>query len=137
MTSYIKKENLKTEFEGTYNITDSIQKAVQQSGIKSGLCIVYSCHTTTGIFVTSPKDKRVLRDFVNEINKIVPARNDFLHQFDSPFDAAGHIKCGIIGPSITLIVEENKALLGGGQGVVFIDFDGPRDRNYFIKIISD
>lgn len=137
MASYMKKETLKTEMDGAYNITDEIQKIVAQSGIQSGLCVVYCCHTTAGLIITSPKDKKVLRDFMDEMNKIVPARNDFLHQYDSPFDAAGHVKCGIVGTSVTLIVDKGKALVGGGQGVVFVDFDGPRNRSYYVKIVSD
>ncbi len=137
MASFMKKENLRTEFEGAYNITEQIQAAVAQSGIVSGLCIIYCCHTTAGLMITSPKDKRVLRDFIDELNKLVPARNDFLHTYDSPYDAAGHVKCGIIGNTLTLIVDNGKVLMGGGQGVVFIDFDGPRNRNYYIKVISD
>lgn len=137
MASYTEKASLKSEFEGAVNITDKIQEIVAKSGIKSGLCIVFTSHTTAGLIITSPKDKRVLRDFVDEMNKIVPARIDFQHQFDSPYDAAGHVKCGILGTSITLIVDNGKALLGGSQGVVFVDFDGPRDRNYYVKVISD
>lgn len=137
MASYMEKETMCTEFEGAYNITEEIQKVIARSEIQSGLCIVYCCHTTAGLVVTSPKDKKVLRDFVEEMNKIVPARNDFHHQYDSPIDAAGHVKSALVGPSVTLIVEGGKALVGGGQGVVFAEFDGPRKRSYFVKVISD
>ena len=137
MSSYLEKRTLRSEFEGAYNITDEIQNIISRSGIQSGLCIVYCCHTTAGLMITSPKDKKVLRDFVDEMNKIVPARNDFLHQYDSPSDAAGHVKSGIIGTSVTLIVDKGKALVGGGQGVVFVDFDGPRNRSYYVKVIAD
>lgn len=137
MSSYMEKGSLKSEYNTAYNITDDVQKIIGRSGIKSGLCIVFTTHTTVGISVTSPKDIKVLKDFMEEMNKIVPARNDFLHQYDSPIDAAGHVKAGIIGASVTLIVENGKAFLGGSQGVFFADFDGPRERTFYVKVISD
>lgn len=137
MAGYLEKANLSTQFEGAYDITSKIQEIIARSGILSGHCIVYTAHTTAALMIVSPKDKKVLRDIVDEMNKIVPARNDFLHQYDSPIDAAGHVKTGIVGCSIPLIVENGRAMLGGGQGVVFVDFDGPRNRSFTVKVMSD
>jgi carboxypeptidase PM20D1 len=68
---------------------------------------------------------------------IVPTRVDFAHQFDTPEDAAGHIKSILIGANMTLIVHEGKLLLGSSQGVFFLEFDGPRSRKCQIKVIAD
>ncbi|MEG0127246.1 MAG: YjbQ family protein, partial [Clostridia bacterium] len=64
-------------------------------------------------------------------------RIDFKHQHDTPSDAAGHVKSSLIGVSIPLIINDGKLLLGSSQGVFFLEFDGPRSRQYTVKIIKD
>ena len=71
------------------------------------------------------------------MRRLVPTRTDFLHIFDTPADAAGHIKASIIGSSETLLIEEGQLVLGHSQGVFFYDFDGPRQRRVLVKIVSD
>ena len=93
--SYMKKYALRTEFEGMNDITAQVQEAVKESGIQEGFCIVHCNHTTAGLLVTSFWDKRGHVDFMEELDKIVPTRYDYRHQFDTPTDAAGHIKTAL------------------------------------------
>ena len=137
MAGFIKRVDLRTEFEEVCNITEEIQTAVSESGINSGICVVHCNHTTAGIMITSFWDKRGHRDFMDDIDRLVPTRNDFLHTTDTPTDASGHIKSAIVGTSVSLIVESGKAMLGSSQGVMFAEFDGPRDRQFFVKVVSD
>lgn len=137
MAAYMQKFDLPTVYEGVHDITPSVQEAVAKSGIQSGMAIVHCSHTTAGICVTSFWDKRGHVDMMKEIDNIIPTRNDYLHDFDTPTDAAGHIKTGLMGTTITLIVENGKAFLGSSQGVLFCEFDGPRPRQFFVKVISD
>ena len=71
--SYMKKYALRTEFEGMHDITAQVQEAVKESGIQEGFCIVHCNHTTAGLLVTSFWDKRGHVDFMEELDKIVPA----------------------------------------------------------------
>ena len=135
--SYMEKISLRTEFEGMHDVTDKVQEAVAKSGIKEGFCIIQCNHTTASLIVTSFWDKRGHVDFMEEIDKLIPTRYDYRHQFDTPTDAAGHIKSAVCGTTISLIVTGGKALLGSSQGVLFAEFDGPRDRQFFVKVISD
>ena len=135
--SYMKKYALRTEFEGMHDITAQVQEAVKESGIQEGFCIVHCNHTTAGLLVTSFWDKRGDVDFMEELDKIVPTRYDYRHQFDTPTDAAGHIKTALSGVTLNLIVTGGKALLGSSQGILFAEYDGPRDRQFFVKVISD
>lgn len=137
MASYMEKTSLRTVYEGMHDITARVQEIVKNSGIKSGFCIVHCNHTTAGITVTSFWDKRGHVDMQEDLNKMVPTRNDFHHQFDTPTDASGHIKTSLIGTQVVLIVENGKAMLGSSQGVIFAEFDEPRDRQFFVKVISD
>ena len=86
---------------------------------------------------SSYEDKRGHRDMQEDLNKVIPTRNDFRHQFDTPTDASGHIKTSLIGVNIPLIVENGRAMLGSSQGIVFCEFDGPRKRQVFVKVFSD
>ncbi|WP_404819452.1 YjbQ family protein [Lacticaseibacillus paracasei] len=71
------------------------------------------------------------------MQKLIPTRIDFKHQVDTPQDAAGHIKATISGDSLTFIVTNGELLLGSSQGVYFMEFDGPRQRTFYVKVISD
>lgn len=135
--SYLKKFALRTKYEGMHDITPQVQQAVRESGVQEGICIVHCNHTTAGLFVTSFWDKRGHVDFMEELDKIVPTRYDYRHQFDTPTDAAGHIKTALTGVTLTLIVTGGRALLGSSQGVLFAEYDGPRDRQFFVKVIPD
>ncbi len=131
------KRKLTTEFEGMHEITAEVKAIIEESGVKSGICIVHCTHTTAGIVINSFWDKKGHIDFMKELDNLIPTRNDYLHQFDTPTDAAGHIKTGICGVSASIIIESGKALLGSSQGIFFAEFDGPRAREYFVKIMAD
>ena len=91
-------------------------------------------------FLTRSECETYLRfeeDIQDEIRRLIPTRVDFKHQHDTPTDAAGHVKCSLLGVSIPLIIDGGKLVLGGSQGIFFLEFDGPRKRKYYVKLISD
>lgn len=133
----LKKFEITTTYNGIHDITKSVKTAVEESGVKEGTCIVYNPHSTAGITVFSPWDPEGFKDLDEEIRRLVPTKVDFHHQHDTPQDAAGHVKSSLLGISISFIVTEGKLLLGGSQEIYFLEFDGPRNREYFVKIQSD
>ena len=135
--AYMETIKLHTEYQGMHDVTGEVQDVVKKSGIEEGICVINCNHTTAGIIITSFWDKRGHVDFQEELDKLIPMRYDYLHDFDTPTDAAGHIKSAICGTGMTLIVHEGKAMLGSSQGVLFCEFDGPRDRKFFVKVIAD
>ena len=135
--AYMEKIKLRTEYEGMHDVTEQVQEVVRKSGIKEGICVINCNHTTAGIMVTSFWDKRGHVDFQEEMDKLIPERYDYRHDFDTPTDASGHIKSGLVGVSITLIVTNGRVMLGSSQGVLFCEFDGPRNRQFFVKVIED
>ena len=76
-------------------------------------------------------------DLHDEICRLIPTVIDFKLQHDTPQDAAGHVKSSLIGVSFSLPIHEGKLLLGHSQGIYFLEFDGPRNREYFVKLIRD
>ena len=126
-----------TRKDDVLSLTDEIQRVVTESGVQEGICIIHSPHTTAGVTITSKWDETDFSDIKFEMRRIVPTRVDFFHQFDTPEDAAGHIKSVLVGCNMTLIVHEGKLELGSSQGVFFLEFDGPRSRKCVVKVIAD
>ena len=122
------------ERQSFVSITKEVQQVVHDSGCSSGICLVFCPHTTAGLTANSYLDPATLLDLLDEINRLVPTRVDFQHIFDTPSDAAGHVKVMLTGTQLTLIIDECDLVLGESQGLFFCEFDGPRQRRVLIKI---
>ncbi len=118
------------------DITPLVREAVQESGVQAGLCAVLAPHTTAAITINSALDPTTPDDIIDDLRRLVPTRVDFKHQYDTPADAAGHIKAALIGHHILLVIEGGKLLLGGSQSILFYEFDGPRQRRVQVKVIA-
>lgn len=117
-------------------ITEQVQEVVRKSGIQSGVCFLVIPHTTAAITINSYLDLATMHDIVEDVRRLVPTRTDFHHIFDTPADAAGHIKATLIGNSETVLVEDGQLVLGHSQGLFLYDFDGPRKRRVLVKILE-
>ncbi|MEW6095598.1 MAG: secondary thiamine-phosphate synthase enzyme YjbQ [bacterium] len=115
------------------DITSQIEDVVRNSRIKSGICYVFVPHTTAGITINENADPSVVADILMELNKVIPFKDNYSH-IEGNSDA--HIKSTLIGTSVTIFIENNRLLLGTWQGVYFCEFDGPRRRRVFVKIIE-
>ena len=118
------------------DLTDRIRAFVKETGVQEGVCHVIAPHTTAAVTVNSYLDPKTATDLSHEVNRLVPTRIDFIHQVDGPTDAAGHIKTTLIGPSQTVIIHQGDLLLGHSQGIMFFEFDGPRDRTVHVKVMA-
>ena len=135
--SAFKELKLKTSnIQEWINLLDEVKEILAESGVQEGLCIVHNPHTTAGMFINSYMDPNTPDDIMFEWNRLIPTRFDFLHQFDTPTDAAGHVKSVLMGNGLSLIVHDGELVLGHSQGIVFAEFDGPRDRNVFVKVVE-
>ncbi len=116
------------------NIDAHVHETIKSSGVSDGICIVFVPHTTAGVTINENADPDVVRDMVMEINKIVPFNDNYQHMEGN---SAAHIKSSLFSPSLTLLVENGKPILGTWQSVYFCEFDGPRRRSVYIKILAD
>lgn len=114
------------------DITAQVQKVVSESGITEGLCCVFVPHTTAGVTINENADPSVKQDIVMELNKVIPFDDNYSHLEGN---SAAHIKASIIGSSVNVPVKNNYLLLGTWQGICFCEFDGPRQRHFYVKII--
>ena len=115
------------------DITSDVQKIVQESKQQEGLCCVFIPHTTAGITINENADPSVQKDVLQELNKVIPFEDNYSHLEGN---SAGHIKSSLIGSSVNIIIENGKLKLGTWQGIYFCEFDGPRNRKAWVKIIS-
>ncbi|HKK83083.1 MAG TPA: secondary thiamine-phosphate synthase enzyme YjbQ [Atribacterota bacterium] len=115
------------------DITSDVQKVVQESKQQEGLCCVFIPHTTAGITINENADPSVQKDILYELNKVIPFDDNYSHLEGN---SAGHIKSSLIGSSVNIIIENGQLKLGTWQGIYFCEFDGPRTRKAWVKIIS-
>jgi secondary thiamine-phosphate synthase enzyme len=114
------------------DITAQVQKVVSESGIAEGLCCVFIPHTTAGVTINENADPSVKQDIVMELNKVIPFDDNYSHLEGN---SAAHIKASIIGSSVNIPLKNNNLLLGTWQGICFCEFDGPRTRKFYVKIM--
>jgi len=125
------KTSSKVEFQ---EITAKVRDIVGGSGVKNGICYVFVPHTTAGVTVNEHADPSVVEDIAAQLDKMVPEHGNYRHlEGNSP----AHIKAVIVGDSETLFIEDGRLALGTWQGVFFCEFDGPRNRNVFVKIVAE
>lgn len=115
------------------DITPQVKDIISKSGVKDGICVVFSSHTTGGITINENADPDVKHDILMELDKIVPLKDNYLH---CEGNSAAHIKASLMGFSQTIIISDSKPVLGIWQDIYFAEFDGPRNRTVFVKIIE-
>lgn len=117
------------------DITPQILQAVQKSAIPEGLCVVYVPHTTAAVSINENADPDVKSDLTHKLSALIPQHEPFYKHNEGNSDS--HLKTILTGPSITLIIHESRPLLGTWQGIYFCEFDGPRRRTFYIKLLGD
>ena len=122
--------NGQTEF---IDITSDVQSEIASSGVQSGLMTIYCPHTTGAVTINEGADPAVRHDILSVLNNVVPWKFNYRHlEGNSP----AHIKASLIGESVTVIIEGGRLQLGTWQKIFFCEFDGPRKRRLWLKIIK-
>ena len=130
----IKKFIIHTQKEGLHDITSNVVNVVNESKITDGIVVVFSPHTSAAITITENSDPHVLTDLIFALNKISPELKEFNH---NELNSHAHVKSSLIGASELLIIQHGQVILGTWQGIYFCEFDGPRTRTYYVKIIGN
>lgn len=116
------------------DITNEVEEALKESGVKDGMCFIYIPHTTAGVTINEGADPSVQRDILNVLNRLVPYDASYLHR-EGNSDA--HIKSTVVGANAYVPIEGGKLTLGTWQSIYFCEFDGPRHRRTVIKFLKD
>ena len=112
------------------DITSEIS-AIIPSGMDSGICIVFSMHTTAGLTINENADPDVNKDIIYSLEKMVPWSNSKYQHSEG--NSAAHVKASLMGFSLTIPVREGRLNLGTWQGIYFCEFDGPRNRTVDVE----
>jgi secondary thiamine-phosphate synthase enzyme len=129
------KFDLKTTGRNQFvEITDQVRQAVAKSGVRSGICVVYCPHTTAAMTVNENADPDVAHDMLLYLNKAIPKEQSGFRHSEGNSDS--HIKASLVGPSVTLVIDNGDIVLGRWQGVYFCEFDGPRTRTVMVQVVG-
>jgi secondary thiamine-phosphate synthase enzyme len=115
------------------DITGQIKQMVADAGIREGVCYLYVPHTTAALTINENADPSVVQDVLAWLEKAVPWRDGYAH---AEGNAAAHVKASLLGASQTVFISGGRLVLGTWQGIFFCEFDGPRQRKVFVKIIA-
>jgi len=115
------------------DITAQVAAAIHDSGVDAGLVTLYVPHTTAAVTINENADPDVQSDMLMELNKLVPFEDGYRHLEGN---SAAHLKSSLVGASETIIIDNGKLQLGTWQGIYFCEFDGPRQRQLFLKVIA-
>ncbi|WP_041287256.1 secondary thiamine-phosphate synthase enzyme YjbQ [Desulfomonile tiedjei] len=130
METFEVKSNGRVQF---LDITSRVRDTISASGVQDGLAIVFVPHTTAGVTINEAADPSVAQDIQEKLGKLVPHSDSYRH---AEGNSDAHIKASIVGSSVTIIIADGKPVLGTWQGVFFCEFDGPRSRKVFVRIVA-
>lgn len=116
------------------DITAQVRRAVRETGVRDGLCLVWCPHTTAGITVNENADPDVPADLLMGLARVVDARWPFRH---GEGNSDAHLKSSLVGCERTLAVRGGDLRLGTWQAVWFCEFDGPRTRQVQVTVLGE
>ncbi|UFX82906.1 secondary thiamine-phosphate synthase enzyme YjbQ [Candidatus Absconditicoccus praedator] len=115
------------------DITNRINQKIKENEIQEGICTVYTPHTTCGITINEGADPDVMDDIQRFLDNKIWSDPIYKH---AEGNSDSHIKSSLLGVSQQIIIFNQKLLLGTWQKVFFGEFDGPRQRKVFLKLIN-
>jgi secondary thiamine-phosphate synthase enzyme len=116
------------------DVTDLVEKEVAKAGVASGLCHVFVPHTTAGVIINEHFDPDVAADLEGVFERLVPRSGPYRH---AEGNSDSHAKAVLMGASQVIFVENGKLVLGQWQGIFLCEFDGPRERKIWVKVVED
>jgi len=146
MQSFIKKLQLltKKQFE-IVNVTQNIRQAVIESNLKNGIAVIFCPHTTAAVRLNH-NEPLLMQDFMKMLYRLVPVDTSYSHDLfevrqnvaaNERSNGHAHVKAFLLGSSESLIIEKGDLLIGPKQSIFFVELDGGRSREFFVKIIGE
>jgi secondary thiamine-phosphate synthase enzyme len=115
------------------DITREVAAIVNKEQVTEGLAVIYCPHTTAGITIQENADPDVKHDVLMRLDEVYPWEHPKYRHAEG--NTASHLKAMTTGTSQTVVISSGRPLLGRWQGIYFCEFDGPRTREYFVKLI--
>ena len=115
-------------------ITDMVKKDIKECGIRNGIVVVHCPHTTAGLTINENADPDVIQDMLYAMEQAYPTKDIRYRHFEG--NSHAHVKASTMGSSVTLILEEGGMILGVWQDLYLCEFDGPRQRTFYVKVME-
>lgn len=115
------------------DITGLVREAVARTGVREGVAVLQSLHTTAGLTINENADPDVVHDVLAKLDRLIPREESFYRHAEGNSDS--HLKTSFFGPSLSVIVHEGGLLLGTWQGIYLCEFDGPRERTVAVQVL--
>ena len=115
-------------------ITDFVRQDIRKSKFRSRIVVVFCPHTTAGITINENADPDVQRDLLYGYEKVFPTHDGNYRHFEG--NSHAHMKSSAMGASATVIFDEGELVLGTWQDLYFCEYDGPRYRKFYVKVME-
>lgn len=116
------------------DITPLVKDDLRKSKVKEGILVVYCPHTTAGITINENADPDVVNDLIYGFEKVYPTNDKNYKHFEG--NSHAHMKSSTVGASQSIIIHNGNLILGCWQDIYFCEFDGPRNRTFYVKVIE-
>lgn len=117
-------------------ITDEVEQALTESGIREGMVLVSAMHITAGVW-TNDNEEGIIADIDEMLEKIAPYGPDYRHHHTGEDNGDAHLKSILVHNQVVLPVTDGRLDLGPWQQVFYTEFDGQRKKRVVIKIIGE
>jgi secondary thiamine-phosphate synthase enzyme len=120
------------------NITRQVQAALQESGIKEGLCLVNAMHITASVFINDD-ESGLHEDYERWLEHLAPHApiDQYLHNRTGEDNADAHLKRQVMGREVVVAVTNGRLDFGPWEQIFYGEFDGGRSKRVLVKIIGE
>ena len=118
------------------NITPQIEKLVEKSKVKEGLCLVNAMHITSSVFIND-EEEGLKEDFKRWLEELAPSGKRYKHNLTGEDNACAHLKRTIMGREVVIAITKGKLDFGPWEQVFYGEFDGQRPKRVLVKIIGE
>jgi secondary thiamine-phosphate synthase enzyme len=116
------------------DVTDAVRRIVRQHRVRDGMAIIYVPHTTAAVTINENYDPDVKHDMLKKLETLIPKAESYYQHDEGNSDS--HVKTALVGNSATVLIEKGDLVLGRWQGIYFCEFDGPREREMYVKLVD-
>ena len=130
---------VQTRGRGSYDISGDLQEFVRGSGMNSGLCSVFICHTSASLMLCENADPDVRRDLEAFMSRTVPDGDPiFSHTAEGPDDMPAHVRSVLTQSDLNLPITNGRCALGTWQGVYLWEHRlAPHRRRVIVTLHGD
>ena len=138
MKTHSAKFEIRTKGKGTYEITDQIESAVAESGIKTGTATVFIAHTSASLVIMENAAPAARRDLEKFFERLVPEDADYEHDDEGPDDSTSHIRMVLTRSSEVIPIADERLQLGTWQGIFLFEHRrAPHQRRVLVTVIGE